>query len=163
LNNSRTINLIWRHEQQTLDFAQKLSMDPSILDAKIALYGDLGAGKTTFTRFLLKALGVEGSIKSPTYTLVESYETLSHGEPLSIWHMDFYRFNDPLEWEDAGLREIFAAKGLKIYEWPERAGDLLPRADLEIHMHMNTKEEREVELRLRSADQFLSLGDSFQV
>jgi tRNA threonylcarbamoyladenosine biosynthesis protein TsaE len=138
-------------------------MDPSILNAKIALYGDLGVGKTTLTRCLLKALGVAGSIKSPTYTLVESYETLSHGVPLSIWHMDFYRFNDPLEWEDAGLRDIFAAKGLKIYEWPERVGAWVPHADLEIHIQMNAKEEREVELRLRSADQFLSLGESFSV
>jgi tRNA threonylcarbamoyladenosine biosynthesis protein TsaE len=54
------------------------------------------------------------------------------GEPLLIWHFDFYRFNDPREWEDAGFRELFASPGLKLVEWPERAGDFLPPVDLRI-------------------------------
>lgn len=141
----------WSDEQHTMDFAQKLSLEPSILDAKIALYGDLGVGKTSFTRFLLQALGVQGRIKSPTYTLVESYETFHHGQALSIWHMDFYRFSDPYEWEDAGFRDIFAAQGLKIYEWPERVSDWVPQADLELHIQVNDQAEREVELRFSGA------------
>jgi len=140
-----------------MDFAQKLSLEPSILDAKIALYGDLGVGKTTFTRFLLQALGVQGRIKSPTYTLVESYETFHQGQALSIWHMDFYRFNDPYEWEDAGFRDIFAAKGLKIYEWPERVSALVPEADLELRIQLNTQAQREVELRLNGALHFKAI------
>lgn len=146
----KTLNLRWPDEQHTMDFAQKLSLEPSILDAKIALYGDLGVGKTSFTRFLLQALGVEGRIKSPTYALVESYETFHQGHALSIWHMDFYRFNDPTEWEDAGFRDIFAAKGLKIYEWPERVSTLVPDADMEIHIQLNASSHREVQIKLKS-------------
>jgi tRNA threonylcarbamoyladenosine biosynthesis protein TsaE len=134
-----------------MDFAQKLSLEPSILDAKIALYGDLGVGKTSFTRFLLQALGVQGRIKSPTYTLVESYETFHQGQALSIWHMDFYRLSDPYEWEDAGFRDIFSAPGLKIYEWPERVSDWVPQADLELHIQVNDQAERVVELRFSGA------------
>jgi tRNA threonylcarbamoyladenosine biosynthesis protein TsaE len=94
----------------------------------LELRGDLGAGKTTFVRHLLKALGVTGRIKSPTYAVVEPY-TL---DDLNIWHFDFYRFNDPQEWEDAGFRDIFASPGLKLAEWPQKAEGLLPSADLDI-------------------------------
>jgi len=139
--------LLWINEQHTLDFAQKLSLEPGIVDASIALHGDLGSGKTSLTRYLLQALGVQGTIKSPTYAIVESYETLVNDQELHIWHMDFYRFNDPYEWEDAGFREIFASKGLKIYEWPEKIGALVAKPDLEIHLNVNALDQREVVLR----------------
>ena len=96
--------------------------------AFIELEGPLGAGKTTFVRHLLHALGVEGRIKSPTYALVETYEL----EHLAISHFDFYRFDDPQEWEDAGLREVFGAAGLKLVEWAEKARPLLPVPDLRV-------------------------------
>lgn len=156
-NSNRTLNLRWADEQHTADFAQKLSLEPGIVNAKVALYGDLGVGKTTLTRHLLQALGVQGRIKSPTYTLVESYESLHQGQALSIWHMDFYRFNDPFEWEDAGLRDIFASPGLKIYEWPERVGALVPQADLEIHMRLTDTHVREVQLRLNAVFGFAEI------
>ena len=97
----------------------RLAAHPAIANAFIELHGELGAGKTTLVRHLLRALGVQGRIKSPTYAVVEPYElpTLS-----TIWHFDFYRFNDPREWEDAGFRDIFAGPGLKLAEWPEKAG-----------------------------------------
>jgi tRNA threonylcarbamoyladenosine biosynthesis protein TsaE len=98
----------------------------------IELHGTLGAGKTTFTRHLLRALGVEGRIKSPSYAVVEPHEVPG----LNIQHFDFYRFNDPQEWEDAGFRDLFAAPGLKIAEWPEKAQGLLPLADLRIHIQV---------------------------
>ena len=91
------------------------------MQAVIALHGDLGSGKTTLTRHLLQTLGVAGRIKSPTYTIVEPYTVGA----LSIWHFDFYRFNDPQEWEDAGFRDIFASPGLKLIEWPEKAAAML--------------------------------------
>src|SRR3990167_748718 len=78
----------------------------------IELHGTLGAGKTTFTRHLLRALGVEGRIKSPSYAVVEPHEAPG----MAIWHFDFYRFNDPQEWEDAGFRDLFASAGLKLVE-----------------------------------------------
>lgn len=103
------------------------------IDAFIELHGPLGAGKTTFVRHLLHALGVEGRVKSPTYTVMELYELTRDGAPWGIWHFDFYRFNDPQEWEDAGFRDVFASRGLKLAEWPEKAEGLLPEADLRLH------------------------------
>ena len=115
----------------------------------IELHGELGAGKTTLVRHLLQALGVQGRIKSPTYAVVEPYElagTPGDARPLAIWHFDFYRFNDPREWEDAGFRDIFASPGLKLAEWPERAASFLPRADLVIRIDVQPDGTRRVEL-----------------
>ena len=115
-------------------------------NAFIALQGDLGAGKTTLVRHLLRALGVSGRIKSPTYAVVEPHEANGPQGPLSIWHFDFYRFDDPREWEDAGFRDLFASPGLKLAEWPALAGDLLPPADLQIHLHVQDDDQRAVRL-----------------
>lgn len=95
----------------------------------IELRGDLGAGKTTFARHLLRALGVSGRIKSPTYAVVETY-AIEQPIALNIAHFDFYRFDDPEEWEEAGFRDLFAAPGLKLVEWPDKAAGRLPVPDL---------------------------------
>jgi tRNA threonylcarbamoyladenosine biosynthesis protein TsaE len=108
--------------------------------ATIELNGALGAGKTTFVRHLLRALGVKGRVKSPSYAVVEPYEI----EGLDVWHFDFYRFDDPREWEDAGFRDIFAAPGLKISEWPEKAATLLPSPDLRIELDVLEGDQRAV-------------------
>lgn len=122
---SRSIH--WRDESDCAAFAAVLARKPLALgSAFIALEGPLGAGKTTFARHLLRALGAGGRIKSPTYALLEPYELPG----MSASHLDFYRFEDPREWLDAGLREVFAAPGLKLAEWPEKAGTLLPVPDL---------------------------------
>ena len=118
--------LTWPDEAATQAFAHSLAGQPTLGHAMLELRGDLGAGKTTFVRHLLKALGVTGRIKSPTYAVVEPYIL---GD-LNIWHFDFYRFNDPNEWEEAGFRDIFASPGLKLVEWPEKAGPYLPQADI---------------------------------
>jgi tRNA threonylcarbamoyladenosine biosynthesis protein TsaE len=136
----------WADEGETQSFAEHLSRQPVILNAQIALKGDLGAGKTTFVRHLLRALQVQGVIKSPTYGLVESYQGFQAETALNIWHMDFYRMTDPLEWEEAGLRDLFVASGLKIYEWPERVLGLLPESHLEIELKVNDDESRSVSL-----------------
>jgi tRNA threonylcarbamoyladenosine biosynthesis protein TsaE len=104
------------------------------------LHGDLGAGKTTLVRHLLQALGVTGRIKSPTYAVVEPYELPS----LNVWHFDFYRFADPREWDDAGFRDIFASLGLKLAEWPEKAGTMLPTPDLDITLQATSENARRV-------------------
>ena len=127
----------WATEEDTRAFAARLAAAPAIAHATLTLQGDLGAGKTTLVRHLLRALGVQGRIKSPTYAVVEPHSATSSpampaGQPLQIWHFDFYRFNDPREWEDAGFRELFASPGLKLVEWPERAGEFLPVVDMEI-------------------------------
>jgi tRNA threonylcarbamoyladenosine biosynthesis protein TsaE len=106
----------------------------------IHLSGDLGAGKTTIARAFLRRLGVVGSIKSPTYTLIEPYvvEMTHFVEPrqnvkLNSYHFDFYRFENPREWSDAGFRDEFSDAALRLVEWPERAvgsDGALPAADL---------------------------------
>lgn len=92
------------------------------------LHGDLGAGKTTLVRGMLRALGHPGKVKSPTYTLVEHYVF----SRLSLYHFDFYRFNRSEEWLDAGFREHFNAQNVCAVEWPEKAGAALPAADIAI-------------------------------
>jgi tRNA threonylcarbamoyladenosine biosynthesis protein TsaE len=94
----------------------------------VTLAGDLGAGKTTLVRGVLRAMDIEGAIKSPTYTLVEPYAVSS----LYLYHFDFYRLKDPEEWEAAGFREYFGKHAICLVEWPERARGLLPHADLEL-------------------------------
>jgi tRNA threonylcarbamoyladenosine biosynthesis protein TsaE len=119
----------WPDERSCGDFARALARRPGIDDAYIELHGPLGAGKTTFVRHLLRALGVEGHIKSPTYAVMEPYD-LPGGRMAA--HFDFYRFADPREWADAGLRDVFAAPGLKLAEWPERVAEALPTPDLRL-------------------------------
>jgi tRNA threonylcarbamoyladenosine biosynthesis protein TsaE len=92
------------------------------------LEGDLGAGKTTLVRGILRGLGHHGPVKSPTYSLVEVYEV----SRLHLHHFDFYRFHDPREWIDAGFRETFNGRNVSLVEWPEKAGGLLPPADVRI-------------------------------
>jgi tRNA threonylcarbamoyladenosine biosynthesis protein TsaE len=95
---------------------------------QLHLHGDLGAGKTTLVRGLLRALGFEGRVKSPTFTLVEPYEL----SKLSLYHFDFYRFETPEELRSAGLLEFFGTSAVCIVEWPEKAQAHLPAPDLEI-------------------------------
>jgi len=96
----------------------------------IYLHGDLGAGKTTFVRGLLHHLGYIGKVKSPTYTLIEPYVVSG----LQLYHFDLYRFIDPQEWDAAGFRDYFNPQSVCVVEWPERAGNLLPKADIDIHL-----------------------------
>lgn len=135
--------IVWRDEQDTEHFARQLAALPQLRNAYVTLHGDLGAGKTTLVRHWLRALGVQGRIKSPTYAVVEPHEA---GD-LSIWHFDFYRFDDPREWEDAGFRDIFASEGLKLAEWPEKAASLTPPADLAIYIEAIDETQRRVTLR----------------
>lgn len=97
---------------------------------RIHLQGELGAGKTALVRAFLRHCNISGRIKSPSYALLESYEVSN----LYFHHLDFYRFNDPAEWLDAGFRDLFKNKALLLIEWPERAGDLLSAPDLLIQL-----------------------------
>lgn len=116
-------------EQATLAFGQTLAR---LLEGRglVTLQGNLGGGKTTLCRGLIQALGHEGKVKSPTYTLVEPYE-LPAGKVL---HYDLYRLTDPEELEFLGMRDHLDAGTLTLIEWPERAGSLLPPADLALHL-----------------------------
>lgn len=138
-----TRQLSWPDEAACAACAAALAARDAIADAVIELRGGLGAGKTTFARHLLRALGVAGRIKSPSYALMEPYALAGGG---SATHLDFYRFADPREWIDAGLREVYAARGLKIAEWPENAGDLLPCPDLRLTIAVGDDDRREVRI-----------------
>ncbi|MDO5057459.1 MAG: tRNA (adenosine(37)-N6)-threonylcarbamoyltransferase complex ATPase subunit type 1 TsaE [Lautropia sp.] len=122
-------------ERQTERWGQKLAAALPLASLEkqafvITLRGDLGAGKTTLTRAVLRALGVSGRIKSPTYPLVESYNL----QKFPVYHFDLYRFSSPDQWFDAGFDDIFAGPGLMLVEWPEQARGALPPADLDIRL-----------------------------
>ena len=127
-----TRHAAWPDESACAGSAQAMARHHALRNAFIELHGPLGAGKTTFARHLLHALGVTGAIKSPTYALVEQYVAGAAAGGFAIAHFDFYRFDDPHEWEDAGFRDVFADPGLKLVEWPEKAAGLLPPCDLRI-------------------------------
>ncbi|MGZ8993389.1 MAG: tRNA (adenosine(37)-N6)-threonylcarbamoyltransferase complex ATPase subunit type 1 TsaE [Burkholderiaceae bacterium] len=95
---------------------------------QINLSGDLGAGKTALVRAMLRALGVDGPVKSPTFALLEPYTVSS----LDFYHFDFYRLKEPAEFGSAGFRELFGPGRICVVEWPERAGPRLPTGDISI-------------------------------
>lgn len=98
-------------------------------DFVITLTGDLGTGKTTLTRYILQSMGVEGPIKSPTFTIVEPYTAKQN---IAIYHFDLYRFNDPEEWFYAGMDEYFGKQSICFIEWAEKASNLIPEIDWEL-------------------------------
>lgn len=118
-----------KDESETLRLAEKMSifLRPNM---NIYLKGELGAGKTTFVRGLLRGLGYQDKVKSPTYTLVEPYDL----ERFTIYHFDLYRFKDEHEWDDAGFREYFNNQSVCLVEWPEKAGHILPQPDISIEL-----------------------------
>ena len=117
----------------------------------IALEGDLGAGKTTFARYLIQGLGHAGKVKSPTYTLCEPYPLQLKEEAITVHHFDLYRMRDPLEWQEAGFAEYFDVPGICLIEWPEKAEGTLPAFDIQIQLTAGADEnERSIKLNALS-------------
>ncbi|TAN05374.1 MAG: tRNA (adenosine(37)-N6)-threonylcarbamoyltransferase complex ATPase subunit type 1 TsaE [Rhodanobacteraceae bacterium] len=123
----RTLAIALPNEAATVALAQRLA--PTLLDGGVLfLRGELGAGKTTFARALLRALGVGERVKSPTYSLLERYRVNGH----DAFHLDLYRIADAGELEWLGLDELDAPDTLVLVEWPERGGGALPKPDMEV-------------------------------
>ncbi|HIG41296.1 MAG: tRNA (adenosine(37)-N6)-threonylcarbamoyltransferase complex ATPase subunit type 1 TsaE [bacterium] len=130
-----TFEIYLADENATLEIASRLS---KLLDGRgvVFLEGQLGAGKTTFCRGMLRAMGYSGAVKSPTFTLVEPYN-LQKGH---VYHFDLYRLNDPEELEYLGIDDYLDANELCLVEWPERGQGFLPDCDLSIQLTVKLTE-----------------------
>lgn len=146
------LDLFLATEQDTIDFGQSLAkvcQAPCI----IFLEGDLGTGKTTLVRSFIQALGYQGTIKSPTYTLVEPYTI----QQQLLFHFDLYRLQDPQELEFIGIEDYFMQKGIFLIEWPERGTGVLPPADLTCYIqHRSLGRQLQVSAKTEYGEKILA-------
>jgi len=125
----KELKILLSNEKNTLDLGENISIH-LIEGLLIFLKGDLGAGKTTLARGLIKGLGYVGSVKSPTYSLIEQYEF----DLFTLNHFDLYRFTSPTEWFSSGFQEYINSHDVTLIEWPEKSSEFLPEPDLEIEL-----------------------------
>ena len=125
----KELKILLSNEKNTLDLGKNIS-DFLTEGLLIFLKGDLGSGKTTLARGLIRGLGYIGPVKSPTYSLVEQYEF----DVFTLNHFDLYRFTNPNEWFSSGFQEYINNYDVTLIEWPEKSSELLPNPDLEIEL-----------------------------
>lgn len=152
--------IILADESATIAFGKKLAFacSKAVNQKNIAiilyLHGDLGAGKTTLSRGFLAGLNFTDAVKSPTYSLVESYML----EDFVVYHFDLYRLADPEELEFIGFRDYFHSAGICLIEWPERAAGFLPKADIIIYLdYLADKRQVSVTAATEEGQQILSI------
>ena len=133
-----------KNEAETIEVGAKVA---SCLQGGEVIYlkGELGTGKTTLVRGALNGLGHTGNVKSPTFTIVEPYSIDNH----VIYHFDLYRLDDPEELESLGIRDYCDGQSICFFEWPEKGGNLLPNADINLEMTY-LKNKRELEFTSKS-------------
>lgn len=134
-----------RNAQDTKELARRIAQVLKPYDV-LALYGDLGTGKTTFTRFLVEELGINSRVQSPTFVLMRKYENLKATNKISIVnHLDLYRLGDFSELHELSLPEIFSEKNsITIIEWPEIAQEILPENCIKIYFESLSENERKI-------------------
>ena len=125
----KELKILLSNEKNTLDLGKNISTQLAA-GLLIFLKGDLGAGKTTLARGLIMGLGHTGSVKSPTYSLIEQYEF----DMFTLNHFDLYRFTSPNEWLSSGFQEYINSYDVNLIEWPEKSAEFLPKPDLEIEL-----------------------------
>ena len=125
----KELKILLSNEKNTLELGENISTH-LVAGLLIFLRGDLGAGKTTLARGLIMGLGHNGSVKSPTYCLIEQYEF----DAFTVNHFDLYRFMNPNEWLASGFEEYINSYDVTLIEWPEKSAEFLPKPDLEIEL-----------------------------
>ena len=150
------LTLRLENEQATEQLAQKFAR---VLHAgeRVFLSGDLGAGKTTFTRHLIHALGLDTRVKSPTYTLLESYDLPESAPARRLHHFDLYRLSDPREWYSAGFDETLSDDSIVVIEWAEKAQGALPKPDWRLHLTHDEPADEAMEATLAQENDFFDL------
>jgi tRNA threonylcarbamoyladenosine biosynthesis protein TsaE len=128
--------LVTRSAEETEALGESLARELGPGDV-LALYGDLGAGKTCLVRGLARGLGAAGAVTSPTFTLVHEYPG-----PLPLYHLDLYRLGSAAELEDLGVEEYLFGAGVAAVEWAEKAGPLLPRRHWDVRFEILDGDER---------------------
>jgi tRNA threonylcarbamoyl adenosine modification protein YjeE len=148
--------IILKNEAAMKVFAEKVASCAAVGDV-ICLFGDLGAGKTSFARFFIRCLtNVDEEVPSPTYTLAQNYQTISRSASIDIWHYDLYRISDPSEVIELGIEEA-VCDGIVLVEWPEIALSLLPSKKLEIYFEFSSLAEKRI-ITLRGSEKWRILG-----
>ena len=148
---SNSVPILWHNETDCEKTATQLAHQlqnflPQFRIFHIWLEGDLGTGKTTFTRYLLRHLGYLGKVKSPTYTLCEPYEIYINQQAYFLHHFDLYRMNSPQEWEEAGFKDILTNPGICLIEWPDKAEGTLPTPDVIFQLNYLNETQRTVNI-----------------
>ena len=134
--------------KETKKVAEKLA---KILTAgsAVALFGDLGAGKTVFAQGLAKGLGIKRKVISPTFVFMRSYPFLLHKKPLTFYHIDLYRGQDSGDFRNLGLEEIFSDEGIVVLEWAEKIRDVLPKRRIDVTISVTGDKTRKISIKNR--------------